>query len=214
MSNANDVVRDAILRHLLSVHKKARSPKSAGLMISELTRALKPEGFKGQQVGSNLDYLVQKGWVREVIEYRSFRTPKGTTQQAEKRSYKISDSGIDRFESASMYELAPASPHINISNIHGVTVVGGGNIVNTTFTDLAKVLSAARQALLKEAELSEEDKLGVVADIDSLQAQLQKPNPDKTVIQKLWSAIQKVAVVGGVVDLIQKASEQLGPLLK
>lgn len=214
MSNANDVVRDAILRHLLSVHKKARSPKSASLKISDLTRALKPEGFKGQHVGSNLDYLVQKGWVREVIEYRSFTTPKGTTQQAEKRSYKISDSGIDRFESASMYELAPASPHINISNIHGVTVVGGGNVVNTTFTDLAKVLSDARQAVLRESQLSEENKLSVVADIDSLQAQLQKPNLDKTVIQRLWSAIEKVAAVGGAVELIRRVSELIGPLLR
>src|SRR6266852_6651154 len=57
MSNPNDAVRDAILRHLYSVHTKARSPKSAGLKITELGKALKP--LKLQEVGSNLDYLVR-----------------------------------------------------------------------------------------------------------------------------------------------------------
>src|SRR5271155_5300324 len=122
MSNPHDTVRDAILRHLYNVHSKARSPKSAGLKITELTKALKPQGLKLQAVASNLDYLVQKGWVREVIEKRTFTTPRGTAQQAEKRTYKISDSGIDRLEAASLYKAAPAGTHINISNIHGVTV--------------------------------------------------------------------------------------------
>jgi hypothetical protein len=146
MPNPNDAIRDAILRHLYSVHSKARSPKSAGLKITELGKALKP--FKLQEVGSNLDYLVQKGWVREVIEKRMFTTPKGTTQQAEKRSYKISDLGIDRLEAASIYLLAPAATHINVTNIRGVTVVGEGNVVNTTFADVSRALSAIRQATI------------------------------------------------------------------
>ncbi len=113
-----------------------------------------------------------------------------------------------------MYEHAPASTHINVSNVHGVTVIGDGNVVNTTFTDLSKILTEARQAVLSEAALSEEDKLGVVADIESLQSQLQKPNPDRTVIQTLWSAIEKIATVGGVAELIKIASEHIAPLLK
>src|SRR5437667_8024900 len=104
MANPNDAIRDAILRHLHGVHKKARSPKSAGLLVSELSRALKTKGYKQQEVASNLDYLVQKGWVREIVEHRSFTTKAGTTQSAERRTYKVSDSGIDRLEAASMYQ--------------------------------------------------------------------------------------------------------------
>jgi len=212
MSNPNDAVRDAILRHLYSAHSKARSPKSAGLKITELGKALKP--FKLHEVGSNLDYLVQKGWVREVIEKRMFTTPRGTTQQAEKRSYKISDLGIDRLEAASIYLTAPAATHINVTNIRGVTVVGDGNVVNTTFADVSRALSAIRQAVLAEKALSEEEKLDAVADIDSLQAQLQKPDPDRSVVQKLWSSVEKIAAVGSVVDLITKASTLIEPLLR
>ena len=214
MTNPNDLIRDAILRCLYGVHAKARSPKTAGLMISELGKALRPDGFKQQQVGNNLDYLVQKGWVREVIDKRTFTTPRGTTQQAEKRSYKISDSGIDLLEAASMYQRPSLTPHINISNIRGVTVVGDGNVVNTTFTDLSRVLADMKQAILAEPGISEEQKLEAIADIDSLQSQLQKPNPDKSLIQRLWSGIERVAAVGGTVDFILKASTLIEPLLR
>jgi hypothetical protein len=182
-------------------------------MISELTQALKSKGFKQQEVASNLDYLVQKGWVREVIESRSFTTPRGTTQQAERRSYKISDSGIDRIEAASIYERPPMSPHINISNISGVTVVGDGNVVNTSFTDLSRVLSEMRTAVLAEPKLASEQKLDIVADIDGLQAQLQKPRPDGSVIRTLWSGIEKAAAVASLVDLVKTVGELIRPLV-
>jgi hypothetical protein len=214
MLNPHDTARDEILRYLYEIHEKARSPKTAGLKITDLSRAMKPRGLKLREVASNLDYLVQKGWVREVIETRTFTTSRGTTQQAEKRTYKISDLGIDRLEAASMYQRTPLTPHINISNIHGVTVVGDGNVVNTTFTDLSKVLSDAKEAIFVEPEISEDSKLEIVADMDSLQAQLQKPNPDKTVVQKLWSSIEKIAAVGGAIEFISKASELIQPLLK
>jgi hypothetical protein len=58
--NPNDATRDAILRHLHAVHEKAKSPRSAAVKISELQKALRPLGLKQQQVGSNLDYLVQR----------------------------------------------------------------------------------------------------------------------------------------------------------
>lgn len=214
MLNPHDAARDEILRYLYDIHGKARSPKTAGLKIMDLSRALKSRGLKLREVASNLDYLVQKGWVREVVETRTFTTPRGTTQQAEKRTYKISDLGIDNLESASMYQRTPVTPHINISNIHGVTVVGDGNVVNTTFTDLSKVLSDAKEAILAEPEISEDSRLEIIADMDSLQAQLQKPNPDKTVVQKLWSSIEKIAAVGGAINFISKASELIQPLLK
>lgn len=183
-------------------------------MIRELTTALKSKGYKQQEIASNLDYLVQKGWVREVIEQRSFTTPRGTTQHSERRSYKISDSGIDRLEAASTYRRSEMESRINITNIRGVTVVGDGNVVNTTFTDLSRVLTDMKQAVLNEPKLQDNQKLNVVADIDALQAQLQKPEPQRSVIQALWSGVEKVAAVGGAIELVHRASELSRPLLK
>jgi hypothetical protein len=87
MANPNDAIRDAVLRFLYERHRRAKSPKSAGLKIRDIQKAMRERhGYKQQDVASNLDYLIQKGWVREVIEDRTFTTKAGTTQQAERRS--------------------------------------------------------------------------------------------------------------------------------
>lgn len=214
MSNPSDLVRDAILRHLYQVHKRARSPKSAGIGIRDLARALKAQGFKLQEVASNLDYLIQKSWVREVINNRTFTTRAGTTQQAEKRSYKISDAGIDRLEAASTYQRSPTGPHINITNIQGVTVVGDGNVVNTTFADLFRALQDMKTAVLVSPVIEDRQKLDIVADIDSLQSQLQKPLPSGSVVRTPWAGIEKAVTAAGFADLVAKAAGVIAPLLR
>ncbi|MDI7247564.1 MAG: hypothetical protein QME92_08890 [Bacillota bacterium] len=175
---------------------------------------MKPQGFKQQEVASNLDYLIQKGWVREVIENRTFTTQAGTTQQAEKRSYKISDAGIDRLEAASTYQRSPTAPHLNITNIQGVTVVGDGNVVNTTFTELFRVLEDMKKAVLVSPAIEDQEKLDVVADIDSLQSQLQKPFPSGSVVRTLWAGIEKAVTAAGFVELVAKAATVIAPLLR
>jgi hypothetical protein len=212
-SNPNDRIRDAILRHLYNVHQKAKSPKSAAIGIRDLCSALKELGYKQQEVASNLDYLLQKGWVRDVVENRTFTTPRGTTQQAEKITYKISDVGIDRLESASTYRRPDISPHINVTNIQGVTVVGDGNVVNTNFTEVSRLLSEMRTAVLGSTDLLDTTKLEVAADIDTLQAQLQKPSPDKSIVKPVWNAIEKTVTAAGFVDLVGKIGALLGLLI-
>lgn len=206
MGNPSDLVRDAILRYLYQIHKQARSPKSAGIGIRELAQALKSQGFKLQEVASNLDYLLQKGWVREVIQNRTFTTRAGTTQQAEKRSYKISDAGIDRLEAASMYQRSPAGSHINITNIQGVTVIGDGNVVNTTFAELSRTLQDIKTAVLASPSIEDGQKLEIIADIESLQSQLQKPSPSESVVRTLWEGIEKAVTAAGFADLVTKAA--------
>ncbi len=68
--NDDDAIRDAILRHLLAVHQSARSPRSAGIKIRDINKAMKAlGGYKQHQVAHNFDYLIQKGW--EVGAYVS-----------------------------------------------------------------------------------------------------------------------------------------------
>ena len=210
--NPNDAVRDAILRHLYNVHSHAKSPKSAGEGVRDVQKALRDAGgFKQQEVASNLDYLIQKGWVREEIVERSFTTPRGTTQSSEKRTYKISDTGIDKLEAASTYQRPDSGSHINITNVHGVTVVGEGNVVNTSFTDLSRVLTELRIALISDPQLDDPQKLDVAADIDALQSQLQKPEPSKSVISTLWRGIQATATTGSAVELTQSRQPSWPP---
>jgi hypothetical protein len=100
---------------------------------------------------------------------------------------------LDRLEAASMYQRSEVASRVNITNIRGVTVVGNGNVVNTTFTDLSRVLNDLKQAILQEPTLSDDRKPDIAADVDSLEAQLQKPEPKKSIVQMLWSGIEKAA---------------------
>lgn len=213
-SNTNET-RDAILRQLYDVLQNARSPRKAGVGIRDLQRLMKSSaGYTQQEVASNLHYLIQKEWVTEIVEDRTFKTARGTTQQAERVTYVISDLGIDMLEGgATMYQRPDAASHINITNIRGVTVVGEGNVVNIRFADLSQALGELRSSILEAGELTDDDKLSVVADIDTLQVQLQKPEPDKTIVQRAWQGIQTSVTAAGFVELLDKAGNLIGPLL-
>jgi len=213
MANPNDAVREAILKCLYDIHQKARSPKSAAIGIRELQRYLRPLGYKQQEVASNLDYLLQKGWVKEVISPSTYTTPGGTRRLSEKRTYKISDIGIDKLEGASIYQRKPVLSAINITNIKGVTVVGDGNIVNTNYGDLKSILEELRQRILESSTLDDRVKLEAVSDIDSLQSQLQKPSPNKSVVKSLWDGIQSIGKIAGFIDVVSKITMLLGPLI-
>jgi hypothetical protein len=210
--NPNDEVRDVILRELNTIRQKARSPKTASVGIQDLARKLKPHGYKQQLVASNLVYLVDKGWAREVREARTFTTKYGTTQNSERITYIISAEGVDRLEGASMYRRT-TDQGVNITNIQGVTVVGEGNVVNTTFADLSRTLTGIRSAVLSSNDIPDKTKLEAVSDIDTLQAQLQKPTPDKSIAQRAWQALEKLATVGTLAELITSAAHLIKPLI-
>ena len=212
MPNPNDAVRDQILRHLHTVHRSARGPKSVSLGIRDLQKALRAGGFKQQQVNSNLDYLIQKGWVVQVVEPRSFRTARGTTQSSQKITYKISDIGIDRLETASSYQRDVAFSHINVTNIAGVTVVGSGNIVSMAHTDLGNLLSGLERAVGESAELEEEQRLNALADLSTIQSQLSKPQPDVGIIRRAWSAAEKTVTAANLVELMTRVGVMISAL--
>lgn len=212
--NPEDKIRDAILRHLFTAHGSAKSPSKAAVGIRNLHSALKAShGYKQQEVGSNLDYLVQKGWVTEVRIARAFTTNRGTTQNSEQIKYKISDVGLDMLQQASLFQKVPVNSGINITNIQGVTVVGDGNVVNTDFTDLSRVMTEIKTAIQSHQTLSSEDKLSTLADIAALQAQLQKPKPNRSVVSALWESIEMAVTAAGFVELVHQASELIAPLL-
>jgi hypothetical protein len=108
--NESDRARDLILRKLEEHHRRARSPRTAGVGFRDLQARLKDSGLKQQEVAANLDYLVQKGWVREVVEERSFTTPRGTQQTSSKVTYKISDVGLDKLEDRWTARAISSSP--------------------------------------------------------------------------------------------------------
>ncbi len=130
--------------------------------------------LKQHEVSSSLDYLIQVGWVKDVIKERSFKTSGGMELSQEQVKYKISDVGINHLEAGTMFNRADTAKHVNITNVHGVTGVGDGNVVNTQFTDLSRALDELDRAIGGSRELSDGEKLDAAGDIATIRTQISK----------------------------------------
>ena len=214
MLNPKDQLRTVLLQHLYDHHQKARSLKGAGIKISELKTAMKKAaGMSQQDVIANVDYLIQKGWVAEEREEKLFKTPKGVSVPSGSKRYKISDVGIDKIEGESAYQRGDKYAGINITNVRGVMVIGDENVVNPSFTELFEALDDLKKQVSQSTKLSDEQKLILASDIDSINNQIAKPEPDKQIVARLWASAENVVTAAGLMEIGQKVAQYLAPLL-
>lgn len=85
-------------------------------------------------------------------------------------------------------------------------------MVNTEFRSLSTELETIKEEF-GSSDLTDDEKLAVISDIDSLLAQLQKPSPSEPVVKCLWESIQKTAAVASITSALVKAGEMISPLL-
>lgn len=209
----NDEIRETILRFLYDRHRAARGVRTQEAGLRDLQREMKAaHALSQQQVASNLDYLVQKGWVSPMTKAREFTTKYGTTRSAEQVRYKISATGIDRIEGESEFMRPDPYAGIRIENVGGVTVVGDGNVVRTQFAGAAEALSQLRRAVNTSA-LPDSEKLAVATEIQTIELQLAREEPDSSVIARAWETIKAAATLGTLADLVTRASVALAPFI-
>ncbi len=206
---SNDEIRDVILRELYELHKTARGIGGISIGIRDLQRKLREKGIESKDLYSNLDYLVQKKWVRTETKISRFQIPGGGLQTSEKTTYKISDVGIDLLEGASAYTRPKDADKINVTNINGVTIVGNGNIVNSALTEVSNLLEELKSETIRSQALAPEQKLDVNADIETIQSQLSKPKPIIEIIHAAWSGIEKIVVAAEFAGLIAQITQLL-----
>src|SRR5262245_15706939 len=212
--NPNDDRRDKILRFLYDRHRMAQGITAIPIGIQDLRREMKNRhGLKRSEVASNLDYLIQIGWVRPEVKSRSFLTAGGMVLPREQTKYKISEVGINHLEAASMFKKPQAAGQVNITNVQGVTVVGEGNVVNAKFTGLSSALDQLDQAIADSQQLTDEQKLDAAGDISAIRAQVAKKNPNPSVIRGAWAGLKALPVLGNAADAIAKVSKLLSSLL-
>jgi len=212
--NSEDSKRDAILRFLYERHKTTRGIAKIPIGIRDLQREMKTRAEMSQQdVASNLDYLVQVGWAREVVRDRSFKTPRGMEISQEQVKYKISDVGINHLEAGTVFRRAEAARRVNITNVRGVTIVGDGNIVNASFTDLARALDELDAAVAGSDDLPDEQKLDAAGDLATIRGQLAKPSPSVSIIKTAWTSLGRIADVATLTEVVARVATLLAPLL-
>jgi len=215
--NPNDEIRKQILRYFYERNAGATSvlgKKGSALKISDAKRELKERfGLSQAQVMSNLTYLIDQDWVK-TFEIEKTVKVRGGTVPSKVTWYQIAARGIDKFEEESDFKQTERYAGINI-NATGSNVItlGDGNIVNAKFELLHQRLSEFKQAISSSTTLPDDLKLDIAADIESIKDQLAKSAPDKTIIQRLWSGVEKSAAVAGLMDAGGKIGTLINSLL-
>lgn len=214
IERSNDEIREIILSFFYDIHKNASTPKKMHLKIIEIKSRLKESGLKSKEITSNLDYLIQTGFIVREEEVSQIKTGKGVFP-SKKTYYKASDKTINHFEGISKFQkLEKSFAGINITNINGVTILGDGNtVVNTNYTDLYKELSLLSDVVRKSDQLADEDKLNYIAEIETIKSQLMKPTPDKNIIKQVWEKLKPLATVSGIITLFEKVAGAIGPVI-
>ena len=212
--NADDAIRDQLLRYLYERHKTSKSIAKLPVGIRNLQSEMKSRhGLKQQQISSNLDYLVQVGWVREVVRERNFTTSSGMEVSQEQVKYKISDVGINHLEAGTIFKRPEGFSNINVTNVKGVTIIGNGNVVNTQFTDLDRALDELDKSIAKSTEMTDAQKLDAGGDLSTIRSQIAKQNPNKPVIEAAWESLKGLATIASLTGAAHKVGVLIAGLI-
>jgi hypothetical protein len=205
-TNPNDLIRRQILQYFYDRNANATSrtgKKGSAVKISDVKRELKGKHNLSQpQVVSNLNYLISRAWVETFDESKSFATGGGTTMPSVTPYYQISAKGIEKIEGESEFQPRDRYAGINIQATgENVITLGDGNVVNVRYEGLFQKLNELKDRIT-DSDAPEDTKLDAAVNIETLKTQLAKHDPDKQVVQHLWSRISQAADVAGLAGFV------------
>lgn len=213
----NDEIRGMILKYFYekaSVATSLRGKKGSSIKMKDIKSGLKSShSLKDNQIISNLTYLLSQGWVKEEIEKKSFTTKGGVSVPSETHYYSITAVGTDKIEGPGKFTPKRFEGIRIEATGQNIITIGDGNQVNAKFKEAAEALLDLKESVKKSTDLEEEAKLEIVSDIETIQGQLSKPIPNKSVVKTLWNGIEKVATIGAIADMIQKVAPFILPLI-
>ncbi|MBR9683751.1 hypothetical protein GOV03_04390 [Candidatus Woesearchaeota archaeon] len=215
--NPNDEIRQNILQYFYDRNANATSKygkKGSASKISNARKELKDKyGLKQNEVVSNLNYLIDQGWIKEIIIEKHIERS-GVTIPSRVTWYEITAVGIDKIEGESEYQPADRFAGINIhASGENVITLGDGNIVNVHYQELHNELNNLKNEIKQHSEFTEAQKLDLVADIETIKDQLIKSKPDKTIVSKIWGGIEKVVTGANLIELITKVTPLINSLI-
>ncbi|MGD0597561.1 MAG: hypothetical protein ABSA64_08595 [Sedimentisphaerales bacterium] len=203
----NNEIRRLMLQYFYDRNKNATSSmgkKGSAVKISDIKAELKSQhSLNQQEVQSNLTYLLSQGWVEEKKVEKQIRARGGTIIPSTTNYYQITAAGIDKIEGPGEFTM-PKFEGINIhATGHNIITLGDGNQVNAQYSDLGQALVELRKAIT-QSEVSEDQKMSFVADIDTIESQLAKTQPNRSIIMSAWDAVKAAAAINGCSALVAK----------
>jgi hypothetical protein len=186
----NDLIREKVLEALYSILSKAKGRDSQMVGIRDLSAEVKIAlpNIKMNQIAANVTFLVQNNFVEEVEVKNFFAQGKfGNSKPSIK--YRLSREGLAYFEHGSKFDksntfagivdITGSGNNIIIGNQNSVT-----NIVNTQFTEGHKLAEDLRRRVNALGVLSDDEKVSVQSDLETIKSQLAKKDPDKDILKK------------------------------
>lgn len=213
---SNNEIRQLLLDYFFDRNKNATSimgKRGSAIRISDVKSELKSlHGLTQQQVQSNLTYLISQGWIDEKPVEKEVRTRGGTTVPSVTRYYQISASGMDKIEGPGEFTM-PKFHGIKIEATgQNIITLGDGNKIDAQFGELGSRLLDLREAVVASDE-PEREKMAIVADIETIQSQLAKPVPSRSILAAAWESLQAAATFGGCIDLVHQVAGLIAPLV-
>jgi len=213
---SNTQIRGIMLQYFYDRNNNAtsaRGKKGAAVKISDLKRDLKgSKALAQQQVQSNLTYLLSQGWVEEVTVEKTFTAPGGTVIPSSTSYYRITAAGIDKIEGPGEYTM-PKFHGIKIEATgQNIITLGDGNQINAKFGELGQSLAELRDVITK-SDAPDTQKMNLVSDIDTIQSQLAKPEPNPNIVKAAWETVKGAAAINGCVGLVEKVAGLIAPFL-
>jgi hypothetical protein len=213
---ANNEIRRIMLQYFYDRNKNAtsaRGKRGSAVKISDVKKELKAtHGLTQQEVQSNLTYLISQGWVEEDAVEKTFTAPGGTVIPSSTSYYKITAVGIDKIEGPGEFTM-PKFQGIKIEATgQNIITLGDGNQINAKFGDLGEALARLREAVTQSAA-PDSQKMEIVADIDTIESQLAKPEPNRGIVKAAWDAVKVAATIDGCSDLVLRASHLIARFL-
>ncbi len=205
----NDEIRRIILQYYYDRNDNATSAmgkKGSAVKISGVKAELKAQhGLTQQEVMSNQTYLLSQGWVEEKSIEKQIKTKGGTIMPSVTRYYQISAAGIDKIEGPGEFTM-PKFHGIKIEATgQNIITLGDGNLINAQFSELGQALVELREAITN-SDAPEADKMSFVADIETIQSQLAKPQPSRGIVKTAWNLVKGAAIINGCSSLVEKVS--------
>ena len=170
-------------------------------------------GLNQTQVRSNLTYLISQGWVEEQTIIKTVPTPRGGIIPSATSYYIITAAGIDKIEGPGEFTMDRFQGIKIEATGQNIITVGDGNQVNAKYADAAQALAELKESIKTSSNLTEPQKVDAIGDIDSIQSQLAKPEPSKSVVSTLWTGVEKAAGLAGLAEKVVKIGRVLSTYL-
>lgn len=207
VSRSNTEIRRVMLRYFYDRNANAtsaRGKKGSAVKISDVKKELKEvHDLSQQEVQSNLTYLLSQEWVEEEKVEKSIVARGGTVIPSATSFYRITAAGVDKIEGPGEFTMQKFHGIRIEATGQNIITVGDGNQIDARFSALGQTLADLRDAVTK-SDTSEAEKMELVADIETIQSQLAKPEPHRGIVRAAWETVKRASALDGCTNLVAK----------